>query len=80
MHSSASSNESERQDARQPPRQHGLAGAGRADHQQVVPAGGGDLERAPRDTLPAQIAQIERRVVKGGPASRSATCGTTSGH
>ena len=35
-----------RQEAGQACRQHRLAGAGRADHQQVVAAGGGDLERA----------------------------------
>ena len=35
-----------RQDRGQPPRQHRFAGAGRADHQQIMPAGGGDLERA----------------------------------
>ena len=32
-----------RQDAGQARGQHRLAGAGRADHQQIVPAGGGDL-------------------------------------
>ena len=34
-----------RQDAGQSAGQHALAGAGRADEQQVVTAGGGDLQR-----------------------------------
>ena len=39
-----------RQDRRQPAGEHRLAGARRPDEQQVVPAGGGDLERAARAT------------------------------
>ncbi len=35
-----------RQDRGQPRRQHRFAGAGRADHQEIVAAGGGDFERA----------------------------------
>src|SRR5690606_19344128 len=33
-----------RQETGEPGGQHGLAGTGRADHEEVVPAGGGDLE------------------------------------
>ena len=47
-----------RQDARQPPRQHRLAGAGRADHQQVVAARRGDLEGALGVLLTADVGQI----------------------
>ena len=50
-----------RQDPRQPPRQHRLARARRADHQQVVAAGGGDLERALGVLLPAHVGQVGRR-------------------
>jgi hypothetical protein len=35
-----------RQNGRQPRRQHGFAGAGWPDHEQVVTAGRGDFERA----------------------------------
>src|SRR6185369_2547941 len=40
-----------RQDAAQAPREHGLSGARRTAQQQVVTAGGGNLERAPREKL-----------------------------
>ena len=49
-----------RQDAGEPPREHRLAGSGRPDHQQVVAAGGRDLERAPRVLLPAHVGEVER--------------------
>ena len=48
-----------RQDRRQPRRQHRLAGAGRADHQQVVAAGGGDLERALGALLALDVVEVE---------------------
>ena len=50
-----------RQDPRQPRGEHRLAGARRADEQQVVAARGGDLQRAPRDLLPAHVGQVRRR-------------------
>ena len=50
-----------RQDRGQPRRQHRLAGAGRADHQQMMPAGRGDLERALGAFLALDVAQIEQR-------------------
>ena len=40
------------------PRQHRLAGPGRARHQQVVPAGRRDLDGAPRDGLPPEVRQV----------------------
>ena len=49
-----------RQDPRQAPREHRLARAGRPDEQQVVAAGGRDLERAARDLLPAHVGQVRR--------------------
>ena len=50
-----------RQDSGQPPGEHGLARAGRPDHQQVVAAGGGDLERALGVLLPAHVGQVRAR-------------------
>ena len=50
-----------RQDRGQPRRQHRFAGAGRADHQQMMPAGGGDLERALGALLALDVAQVEQR-------------------
>ncbi len=50
-----------RQDGGQARRQHGLAGSGRAGHQQVVATGGGDLQRALRALLPAHVAQVGQR-------------------
>ena len=49
-----------RQDRGQPRRQHGFAGAGRADHQEVVAAGRGDLERALGALLALDVAQVEQ--------------------
>ena len=48
-----------RQDRRQATGQHRLAGAGRADHQQVVAARRGDLQRALRVGVPAHVAELE---------------------
>ena len=44
-----------RQDSRQPSGEHGFAGARRTDHQQVVTTGRRDLERPPRERLPAKV-------------------------
>ena len=52
-----------RQDRRQPRRQHRLAGAGRADHEQVVAAGGGDLERALGALLALDVLEVDERAV-----------------
>ena len=49
-----------RQQRRQPLRQHGLAGTGRPDHQQVVAAGSGDLQRALGRFLALHVAQVGR--------------------
>ena len=50
-----------RQDRGQPRRQHRLAGAGRADHQEVVAAGGGDFERALGALLALDVGEVEQR-------------------
>jgi hypothetical protein len=47
-----------RQDPRQPPREHRLPGARRTDHQQVVSAGRGDLQRTSRSRLGAPSTSI----------------------
>ena len=47
-----------REDAGQAGGEHGFAAAGRADHQDVVAAGGGDLERAFGLFLAAHVAEI----------------------
>jgi hypothetical protein len=47
-----------RQDRRQALRQHRLAGAGRADHQEIVAAGGGDLERALGGLLSLDVGKV----------------------
>ena len=47
-----------RQDPRQPPRQHRLARAGRADEQQVMSAGRGDLERAARPAPAPDVREV----------------------
>jgi hypothetical protein len=47
-----------RENAREPARHHGLARAGRADHQRVVPAGGGDLQRPSRERLPVDVREV----------------------
>ena len=50
-----------RQDRRETARQHGLAGAGRPHHEQVVPAGGGHLERPARLRLSADLREVDLR-------------------
>ncbi len=49
-----------RQQRGEPPRKHGLACAGRADEQQVVATGGGDLEGAFHGLLSADFREVER--------------------
>ena len=55
-----------RQNAGQALRQHRLARAGRPDHQHVVAAGGGDLERALGGLLSLHVAQVRsvRRLLR----------------
>ena len=50
-----------RQDRRQPRRQHRFAGAGRADHQQIVAAGRRHFERALGAFLALDVGEVERR-------------------
>ena len=47
-----------RQDPRQAPREHRLPRAGRPGEEQVVTAGGGDLERPPRPLLAAHVREV----------------------
>jgi hypothetical protein len=54
-----------RQDRGQPLRQHRLAGARRAAHQQVVAPGRGDLQGALRALLALDVLQIRQAVVEG---------------
>ena len=56
--SSASSNVSGGRTPGDAPRHHRLAGPRRPDHQHVVPAGGGDLERAARERLPVHVGEV----------------------
>ena len=49
-----------RQDGRQPRGQHRLARAGRPDHQEIVPARGGDFERALGALLALDVGEVER--------------------
>ena len=64
------------QDSRQPLGQHGFAGTGRPDHQNVVAAGSGDFQRALCGLLSAHIAKVERKMLHlaeefaGGHANR----------
>ena len=48
-----------REDARHAPREHGLAGAGRPDHQHVVAAGGGDLQGTLGVLLPSHVREVD---------------------
>ena len=56
-----------REDGGQALGEHGLAGAGRADHEDVVAAGGGDFEGALGDVLAADVVEV----VGGSAASSS---------
>ena len=53
-----------RQDGGQPRRQHGLAGTGRADQQQVMAAGGRDLERPLGALLALDVLEIDAGIVR----------------
>jgi hypothetical protein len=53
-----------RQDGRKSRRQHRLARAGRADHQQVVAAGGGDLESALGAFLTLDVLEVDQCAVE----------------
>ena len=44
-----------RQNAGEPPRQHGLARAGRSDHEQVVTAGRSDFQCAASERLTVEV-------------------------
>src|ERR1019366_5424633 len=50
-----------RQDAGEALGEHGLAGAGRANHEDIVYAGGGDFEGAFGHGLAAHVTEIRRR-------------------
>ena len=50
-----------RQDRGDPPREHGLAGAGWPSEHQVVPARDRDLDRAAREVLPAYLDHVHDR-------------------
>ncbi len=69
-----------RQDGGEPAGGHRLARARGADHQQAVPAGGGDLERVAQVALAAQVGEVrppgrsaEGRRAAAGPAARAST-------
>jgi hypothetical protein len=47
-----------RQEAREPGGEHGLAGAGWADEEEVMPSGRGDLERVPGGALADDVGQV----------------------
>ena len=64
--SSASSRRERRQEAGKPPGEHRLAGAGRTGHQDVVAAGGGDLEGAARERLSADVGEVVLGLGSGG--------------
>ncbi len=53
-----------REDRRQPLGEHGFAGAGRADHEDVVATGGGDFERALGGMLAADVLEVVREVLQ----------------
>ena len=53
-----------REDRGQPLGQHGLAGAGRADHEDVVAAGRGHFERALGGLLAAHIVEVDGEVLQ----------------
>lgn len=58
-----------RQDRRQTLRQHRLAGAGWAGHQQVVPASSRDLKRSPRGFLALDVSEVGQKL-RGAPDHR----------
>ena len=52
-----------RQDRGQAPRQHRLAGTGRSDHQEMMPAGRGNFERALGGLLALDVLEVGHRLV-----------------
>ena len=58
-----------RQDRREAPREHRLAGAGRPVHVDVVAAGGGDLQRRDQRVLAADVGEVEHRLGLAAPRS-----------
>ena len=62
----------QRQDPRQPAREHRLADARAAREQQVVRAGGGDLERAPRALLAAHVGELGNAGAANRPSGAAA--------
>ena len=54
-----------REEGGQPLRQHRLAGAGRPDHQEIMPAGGRHFERALRRLLALDVAKIGHGLTPG---------------
>ena len=62
-----------RQEAGQSPREHRLAGARRARHQEVVAARGGDLEGAPRDGLAPHVGEVGLGAGGGGGTAEGTT-------
>ena len=55
-----------RQYGRYAPGEHGLAGAGAADHEDVVSSGDGDLERVTRLVLSLDVGEVVAAVAVGG--------------
>ena len=53
-----------REDRGEPAGEHGFAGAGRADHQDVVAAGGGDFEGALGGLLAADVGEVEGEMLE----------------
>ncbi len=72
--SSASANVRAGQNGRQALGQHGLARAGRPDHEHVVPARGGHFERALGGGLPAHVAEVQAGRVSGSAAAGAPRC------
>jgi hypothetical protein len=53
-----------REDGREAAGEHGFAGAGRADHEDVVATGGGDFESALGGLLAADVGEVEGEVLE----------------
>ena len=68
-----------RQQSGQPPREHRLAGAGRAVQEQVVAAGRGDLERGDQAVVAADVGEVGlASSVGSGPVGRGGGAGARS--
>src|SRR5690606_9917773 len=63
------------EDSGEPAREHRLPAARRAEEEQGVPAGGGDLQRALRRVLPHHVDQVEAILTTRGERARVATPG-----